>query len=178
MLAFMALLEEPENRDKVITIYRNYYSYMAGTAAKYLNNPCDVEDTVHDCMVRLMDIIDKIELSDSLRLKNLCGVVARNIAINRAKLRDNNNCELDIMFNMSDNIDTPEEILIKKDTLSVLVKAIDSLSDNYKDVCRLKYINQLKEREIAKLLDLPPKTVNQRIFRGKRLLRKALSEVK
>ena len=41
-------------------------------------------------------------------------------------------------------------------------------------VCLLKYVNELKEREISKILDIPLKTVNSRIYRGKQILREAL----
>ena len=56
----------------------------------------------------------------------------------------------------------------------VILKTIDSLSDIYQSVCKLKYVNGLKEREIAEVLDLPLKTVSLRIFRGKKILRDSL----
>ena len=66
------------------------------------------------------------------------------------------------------------DIVINEESYGIILKAIDNLSDTYQAVCKLKYINGLKEREIAEVLDLPEKTVNQRIFRGKQILREAL----
>lgn len=163
----------PQEQDKIVYIYRNYYSCMAYTAGKYLNNKADVEDTVHDCMVKLLSVIDSLDISDGVKLRHLCGVVARNAAINRSKSRRNEVLPLEEVFDMSCE-DTPESITVSNETVRVLVKAINSLSDTYRDVCRLKYINGFKERQIATLLDLSEKTVNQRIFRGKQILRKAL----
>lgn len=56
----------------------------------------------------------------------------------------------------------------------ILYEAIESLSETYKTVCTLKYVNGLKEREIAEVLDLTEKTINQRIFRGKQILKEAI----
>lgn len=70
--------------------------------------------------------------------------------------------------------DNPEDIVITKDTYNTVMNAINSLNEKYRDVCILKYVNQLKEREIAEILNISPKNVNVRIFRGKQLLREAL----
>ncbi len=177
MILFFLTVAMPEEQDKVIYIYRNYYSCMAYTASKYLKEPSDIEDTVHDSMVKLLGMIESIDTSDELRLRHLCCVVARNIAINRVKVSSRNSLPLEEVFDVSTE-DTPESITVSNDTVRVLVDAIDTLKDTYRDVCRLKYINQLKEKDIAELLDLPEKTVNQRIFRGKQILRKALAKEK
>ncbi|MBP3442029.1 MAG: hypothetical protein J6L62_04415 [Clostridia bacterium] len=58
----------------------------------------------------------------------------------------------------------------------MIEQKIKELDDKYRDICRLKYINNLKEREIALLLNLPPNTVSVRIFRGKQILREELKK--
>lgn len=81
----------------------------------------------------------------------------------------------EIDYDDSANADSePESIVIGQDTYEIILKVIESLSDIYKDVCKMKYIEGLKEREIAAILDISPKAVNQRIQRGKQLIRKAL----
>ncbi len=173
MLLFYMMAAEPEQQDKITQIYLNYYSCMAYTAGKYLKNKADIEDTVHDCMLKLIGVIDTLDLSDPVKVRHLCGVVARNVAINRSKLKSNTSIPLDEIFDMSVP-DTPETVAVSNETLRILVNAINSLGDTYRDVCRLKYINGLKERQIATLLDLKEKTVNQRLFRGKQILKQAL----
>lgn len=175
MLLLYTMTAEPSHKEKIVHIYQNYYCCMAHAAAKYLKNKADVEDTVHDCMVKLLSVIDTLDTSDEVKLRHLCGVVARNTAINRVKEKRNEVLPLDEVFDMSDD-ETPETLAVSNETVSILKRAIESLGDTYRDVCRLKYINGLKERQIAVLLDISEKTVNQRIFRGKRILRKALAK--
>ena len=174
-MLFLLTVQDVVHRDKVIYIYQSQYSRMAYTVSKYLHTREDVEDAVQDTVERLIRIIDRIETDDPVRLKNLCCVVARNVALNRVREGKANILPLEEIFDTTDHATpTPEESAIENDILSRLITAIDSLGDIYRDVCRLKYINELKESEIARLLDLPPKTVNQRIFRGRQMLKNIL----
>ena len=176
MLFLETILSAETKNEKAIHIYKSYYSYMIYIASKHLSNPADREDAAQDCMLKLISIIDSIDTSDETRLKGLCGVVTRNIAINIRKRKEKGNISLEEIFNAETHEPSPENIAISNDTLRKLVNAIERLGETYRDVLKLKYLNQLKESEIAKLLDLSPKTVNQRIFRGKALLRKAIEE--
>ncbi len=176
MLLFETVLSEENKTEKAIRIYKSYYSYMIYIAGRYLRDPADREDAAQDCMLKLISIIDSIDTSDETRLKGLCGVVTRNIAINIRKRKEKSNVSLEEIFNVEAREPLTENTVIANDTLRRLVNSIENLSPTYRDVLKLKFFNQLKEHEIAKLLDLPPKTVNQRIFRGKALLRKAIEE--
>lgn len=173
MLLLYLTAAEPQQQDKISQIYLDYYSCMAYTASKYLKNKADIEDAVHDSMVRIISVIDTLDLSEPVKVRHLCSVVARNVAVNRVKRKSNSDIPLDDVFDMSVH-ETPESLVVSNDTLRVLVDVINSLGDTYRDVCRLKYINGLKERQIARLLDLNEKTVNQRLFRGKKILKNAL----
>ncbi len=174
-MLFLMTVQDAVQKDKIIFIYQSQYSRMAYTAGKYLHNREDVEDAVQDSMLRLITVIDRVETDDPVRLKNLCCVVARNVAVNMARARGQKILPLEEVFDTADHgTRTPEDTAIENDLMSRLISCIDSMSDIYRDVCRLKYINELKESEIARLLDLPPKTVNQRIFRGKQMLKNML----
>lgn len=176
MLLFEAILSEETKTEKAIHIYKSYYSYMIYIAGRYLRDPSECEDAAQECMLKLLMIIDSIDTSDEARLKGLCGVVTRNTALNICKRKERGNVSLEEVFNVTDGNCEPESVVIANEGLKALVLAIERLSPVYRDVLKLKYLNQLKEREIAKLLDLPQKTVNQRIFRGKMILRKAIEE--
>ena len=174
-MLFSTTVRDTVHKDKITYIYQSQYSRMAYTAGKYLHTREDVEDAVQDSIVRLITVIDRVETENPVRLKNLCCVVTRNVAINMARDRGQKILPLEEVFDTTDHTTpTPEEAAVENDLMSRIMSAIDSMSDIYRDVCRLKYINELKESEIARLLDLPPKTVNQRIFRGKQILKNIL----
>ncbi len=173
---YLSIVETEEERDKVIFIYEHFHAFMCYTAGQVLRgNIHDIEDTVHDAMIKIIDNIDLIDLSDKRRARNLCGIVAKNKAKDRCKLKANQTISYeDLLHEQSKPEDDPDEIVINKDTYRVIINTLRSLDDRYRDICMLKYVHQLKEREIALILDITPKTVSTRIFRGKQLLREAL----
>lgn len=173
---YLSIVESDEDREKVAYIYENFYSFMVYTAKQVLkDNDYQIEDAVHTSMIKIIENLDLIDLTDIRRAKNFCAVVSRNTAIDMCKLKDNQNISMDseIVQTLEDEND-PTEIVIKEDTYKIIMREIYSLSDTYRDICLLKYINRLKEREIALILNLPPKTVNVRIFRARQILKKAL----
>ena len=109
-----------------------------------------------------------------MRARSFCTTVAKHKAIDFLRKKDQHNISLDENFDNKNYSDDVLDIVINEESYGIILKAIDNLSDTYQSVCKLKYINGLKEREIAEVLDLPEKTVNLRIFRGKQILRQAL----
>ena len=173
---YLSIVETEEDKEKVVLIYENFYSFMCYTAGQILNhNKHDVEDAVHNAMIKLIENIDVIDLSDKQRAKNLCGIVAKNKAKDHCRLKENQTHSLDdTLYDVIEDDSNPDEIIIRKDTYDIVLKAIYALDETYRDVCILKYIHEYKEREIALILDLSPKTVSTRIYRGKQILREKL----
>lgn len=180
MLAFyLALLDSEEDKERIVYIYENYYSFMEYCARQILKNDHDIEDVVHSSMLKLIEYIDKIDFSDMNRVKSLCGVIARNKALDHCKLKANQNTSVEDSFvEPSCDDSNPADIVIHNDVYEIAITAINALDDKYRDVCILKYINGLKEREIADVLGVNIKTVNTRINRGRKILRELLKKEK
>ena len=87
---YLSLVETEDAKNKIEFIYVNYYSFMCYTAGQILkHNKQDVEDAVHNAMMKIIENIDIIDVSDVQRAKNLCGIIARNKAIDYCKQKDN-----------------------------------------------------------------------------------------
>ena len=176
LLFYLSLADDQTDKNKVEIIYNECYSYMCGKAATVLKNPSDIEDAVHNAMLKIIEHIDEIDVSDMARTKALCGIIARNKAVDMCRLKDNQPAE---MYQNDASPETrvpPEEIVLGAETYRILVESIKKLDGAYKDIFTLKYLLNYKEREIAEILDIPPKTVATRIYRGKCVLRKMLEE--
>ena len=173
---YLSIIETEEAKDKVVFIYENFYSLMSYTAGEVLNhNTHDVEDAVHNAMLKIIEIIDLIDLSDVKKVKNLCGIVAKNQAIDYCKRRDSQTISTDDEAILASEVDVnPDDIVISKETYHIIIEAIRTLGDTYRDVCLLKYVHEYKVREIAMLLDLSENTVTTRISRAKQILKEAL----
>lgn len=174
---YTSIVETDEEKDKIEYIYKNFYSSMAYTAGRVLNhNKQDVEDTVHNAMLKIIDIIDKIDITEINKVKNLCGIIARNKAKDHCKLKENQTVSLDedLITDGNENDIDPVKIVVNKEIYDIVLRSIYTLNDNYRDVCILKYVHGYKTKDIALILDISPNIVSTRIFRGKEAIKNNL----
>lgn len=171
---YLSLVDTQSDKDKVEYIYLKYYSVMSYVISKYVTDKDCIADIVHDSMVKIIYNIDKIDIEDEVRTRAFCTTIAKNKAIDFLRKKELHNISLDENFDNLKNSEDVLDVVVNDESFGIILKAIDSLSDIYQSVCKLKYVNGLKEREIAEVLDLPLKTVSLRIFRGKQILRDSL----
>lgn len=69
---------------------------------------------------------------------------------------------------------TPESIYLEKERNAVLHKYIMELDESYRAVLVLRYIEHLSYKEISHILDVPVTTVQMRLYRAHKKLRKLL----
>lgn len=84
--------------------------------------------------------------------------------------------ELEIQI--PDSSKLPDNKIIKKERYNIVHNAIDSLPEKYKNVIKLRYLEELSYDEISEELGLPLGTVKAHIFRGKELLIRAMKELR
>ena len=70
----------------------------------------------------------------------------------------------------------PQAASVEAGEYDGLFAALNSLSDTYRTVIHLFYLEDLPIAQIAALLDLEPGTVKTRLSRGRALLRQAMKE--
>ncbi len=169
---YLSLVDELSDKEKIKRIYNEYYGLMMYIAFDYTQN--DAEDIVHDAMVRIIKNIDKVDMSDKRKTKAFCITVVRNRAIDCLRKERKGAVSYDNEIRTENKNGFSFDISQINETYQILYDALESLNDTYKTVCTLKYVNGLTEREIAEVLDLSPKVVSLRIFRGKQILREAL----
>lgn len=173
---YLSMVETAEDRDKVVFIYENYYSFMCWCAGEVLgHNKHDVEDSVHNAMISIIENLECVDFSDKQRLKNFCGIVAKNKAINHQKRQSKNVIQTEDTVNLEiDQAEMPDEIVLGRETYNVILREIFELDEKYRDVCVLRFVHGHREKDIASFLDIPENTVSTRISRAKKTLREAL----
>jgi RNA polymerase sigma factor (sigma-70 family) len=71
----------------------------------------------------------------------------------------------------------PEEQAIKREEQETVTSILRSLPDKYRNILYLYHYRQMSYSEIALTLELPVKTVETRLYRGKKLLKDQWLEV-
>ncbi len=151
---------------------------MMYTAENILNNRIEAEDVVQDALLKIICMIDSVDFSSEERLKNFCCLITKHRTIDKmrsAAVKADESFEEACEYENSPE-DDPSDLVVGNESYKVILKEISKLDDKYREVCILKYANGMKEREIAKALDLTENTVGVRIFRARQLLRMRLKK--
>ena len=78
------------------------------------------------------------------------------------------------MMELADDADSPQETVERTEQQEAVQKALATLSEEYREVLLLRYMEELDYAEIAEVLQLPSGTVKSRINRAKAALKAAL----
>jgi len=71
-------------------------------------------------------------------------------------------------------IDTPEQLLTKKDTANYVEQLVMQLPEKYRSVLTLYHLNEFSGPEIAVITGMPEGTVKSYLFRARKLLKEKL----
>lgn len=175
---YLQLIEDEESKDKLSWIYENFLNVMLYTAKKYVGQYQTEEDVVHDAVLKIIDNLEHVDISNPAKSKNYVCIIVKSCAIDWLRKRKNySDTELDsVAYELESPEPSPLEQVLTKDGYEKLVKCIRSLPDTYRLACELKFINSCKEAEIADILGVTPKNVSVRIVRGKKKLIQMLKE--
>jgi RNA polymerase sigma factor (sigma-70 family) len=74
--------------------------------------------------------------------------------------------ETGLTFDPADTGPAPDLALLHSEDLKLVGKAVEQLSDRYREVIELRYFGDLSYAEIARELDLNPKTLSSRLSKS------------
>ncbi len=154
--------------EKIVAKYeRPIYSYICKMGC----NPEDAKGITQGVFLKAFNALP------SFQNKSKFSTWLFAIAGNKAKnwLRKSKKLAIPVEIEKSDNKNTtPEELYLKKEYINAVRKAYSSLPERYRSVLHLYYHHNLSYAEIAKLLDIGPRTVETRLYRGRRMVKKYL----
>lgn len=176
MLGFyLALIDEPSDREKFEHLYYTYKDYMFNIAMSILHNENLADETVQDCFLKIAEKIKDITAVKCKETKALVSIMVKNKARNNLNLEHHDKFDtLEENDFISDNM--VNEVL-SKDGYETLVKEVKELDDTYRDILNLKFIYEYSAKEISELLHIPVRTVETRIYRGRKILKEKLEEM-
>lgn len=175
----MSFTEEDIN--KLEELYSKHGKEMFAIAFRILKDKDSAEDVVQQSFLKVMDKLERIDLSDDNKAKKLFMIIARNLAIDIYNSRKNVSSNTEYIEAV--DVDDPElsnltkspcEELIKKESHTLIMKHINNLSPIYKDVVMLEMIYGYTKKEIAQLLNVKYDTIKKRAERAQKILEEAL----
>ena len=173
MLFFLSLIESEEERNAIERIYYEHFDWMLKIAFYFLKNNADAEDAIQDVFLNLIKNDVDLPIDDKERLRSYLFVCIRNSALVLNKKKKiytvdfpNNLCSKEDM----------QDTLIKKASYSEVLTYINTMPQIYKDILTLNIVYEKNAKEISKILNIPKKTAETRLRRGRMLVKNQFKE--
>ncbi len=170
------------NEDAFSTIYEESKGYIYVCIANTLNGDYKNEDVIQDIMQDAYLDISKnlIKLDNTEDFLSWAATIAKRRSYDYLKkqgkyilLGEDENFD-----NLTDDNMLPEEVVLSKEKQDKVREVINTeLTEDEKNCVVGFYYNDMKQKDIAKELDMPENTVKSNIFRAKSKMKKALSGV-
>lgn len=182
MLSFyMSMLDTEEEKIAVADLYEQMKRICLHVAMQVTHDKALAEDAVHEAFISVIKQKDTILSQPRGKQRSKIVNITKNRAIDLMRRRNRH---------PEDSIDEPNDGKVIADRFDVsefvvgqvsaerLVNMIRTLPEIYKTVFELRYVHEMKNSEIAKLLDISSKAVHMRIVRAKIMLQEIIDKEK
>lgn len=164
------------SEDEYRLIYDLFYDRVYHDAYFITRDPYLAQDVVQDTFMKAFRDLDS--LRDRSKMGAWLSTIASRTAIDlirKQKVWNGIPTEDVYLEKDKNNHSNPVEMEVEiKLMLKEVGEVLSEISVEHREILLLKYIHELKEKEIAELLNLKEGTVKSRIFRAKKELRNIL----
>ncbi len=164
-------------------IIDRYQSKVFSTACRYTYDNEEARDLTQEIFIKLYNNLQSYNNKSSFSTWLYRIAVNRCIDWTRKKklqtvsvINDGNAEETDIYDIIEDKSGGPEEAFIKQENNEYIKRVVRGLPEIYRTVIILYYFEDLSPQEISDIADVPKRTVETRLYRGKGLLKLRLEE--
>jgi RNA polymerase sigma-70 factor (ECF subfamily) len=162
--------------DSYASVFRAYHASLCGFVYGYLHNRADADEIVQDLFLALWQKRERLEITTSLRSYLFRAV--RNRVLNlsaQARLEERWLREADNeKFDIADPAVAPDEALLAQELETRARRAMDSLPPGCHRVLQLRWVDQLRPQEIADVLGISLKGVENQLARARNVMRQQL----
>jgi len=168
-----------KSRKEFEDIALEHMDAIYNAALRMAKDETEAEDLVQDTYLRAYRFFDRFQRGTSV--KAWLFKILKNIFINNFKKQAKTPEHVDFtQLKRSEDEPVspsdPEEELLYRFFGDELMRAMDALPEEFRLVIFLSDVQGFSYKEIAKIVDCPIGTVMSRLHRGRKLLRKSLSE--
>ncbi len=166
--------------DKYRELYRCYHANLLFYATRMVGD-VEAEDVVQDVFVELWRRRSEVEMGDDIQAFLYKAVYTRslNVLKHRAVVGSHEETMLAIGMRRAEYYVHEESEVVKRiedrELRSRIARAIGELPDKCREVFKLSYLHDMKNKDIAQLLKVSPRTVEAHMYKALRCLRSRLT---
>lgn len=164
-------------------LMKKYYQLIYNLIFRMISKKEDVEDLTQEAFIKAFNSLKNFDRQ--FAFSTWLFKIATNNAIDYLRKKKLNTFsidkeieseESDFKFEIPDDENKPDRVIMEEERKKILDEAIDSLPAKYKEVIILRHKMDKEYEEIAKEMKIPLGTVKAHIFRGRELLNKYLKD--
>ena len=168
------------NPEKGISIALDLYGSSVKTICKGILAGLpeqDIEEAIAETFVRLWRYGKSFKSRPDASLKSYIYSIARNASVDKLKKIHGEEVCLEAIenFQLQDDLDI-EDFVIHQEEAGLVKQVIYDLDEPERSIFVLRYFYELKVREVAERLQLPVKTVENKLYRTKAVLKAEFKE--
>lgn len=168
-----ALKKDQKAQTKLINLFWvDVFSFVL----KKVNNENDADELTVSVFSK---VLQKLDLYDSsFQFKTWILTIAQNTVIDfwRRKSKENENASPDLDENTQSFAKSPEELMISEQEQESIMKIVEGMEANYREIIRLRFFEEKSIREISEELKISVSNAKVRIMRAKKILSALLKE--
>ena len=164
-----------EDQQAYKELYTSFYSYLFHFAFSVVKSRESAEEVVSDTFIKIWE--KRKTLEKIINLKVYLYVATRNIALNYAdrQKRAATNSIDDFSVDFKSLYFNPEQLMITADMMAMIESAIGQLPPRCKIIFKLVKEDNLKYKEVAEILNISAKTVENQLAIALRKIGSAVS---
>ncbi|WP_435261682.1 RNA polymerase sigma factor [Tenacibaculum sp. nBUS_03] len=147
------------------TLYKRYKDVLFGVSLKYCTNREEAQDNLQDSFIEILNNIKKFNNKGSF--EGWMKRITINKAIDKYKKNIKSSASLQDIH-LKDTIEIPP---INEIPLSIILKFIQELPDQYRLCFNLYELDNYSHKEISKMLSISEGTSKSNLFRAKKILK-------
>lgn len=175
-------MENASDRVFMAQLYMDNRKFMYKVSMKILRDEREVEDAINDACEALIKKIDFLQTLDSCSLRAYVVSTIRNVSLNHARRKKK---QSEHAYMAGDEaflgIAAPGEDVdagvIGAQRIGALKQMLASLPERERDVLTMKYLNELKDAEIAQALGIKPGSVRAYLTTARRHAQAVMKEM-
>lgn len=174
----LAAIESDNDRNFIAEIYSKYRAPMYQKALSLLHNSHDAEDAVETAMLKLIDRIELLRGCNRASLRSYLISCAKNAAIDRLR-RNFHQYSFDDVQARIEAIPSERDVdagLLRASQANAMADALLRMPERERELLRMKYYEELSDREIAEVLGIRCGSIRTCLMRARRRLGEILKE--